>query len=155
MTSMKKIFTLTAICLTITLNSFGQKIAKKEAQQILDKTLSYLKTNDTASFVNLWYFDDTPRPYNKKVYKRQDAVEEFIMLKSFLDTALTKNLPFDEIDVEKMDSYDQYKVKYKIKAWFKYDDNKKYYKGYGFLIDNINGKWVFRFTGETSIAYRS
>jgi hypothetical protein len=155
MTSMKKIITLTVICLTITLNSFGQKISKKEAQLILDKTLGYLKTNDTASFVNLWYFDETPRPYNKKVYKRQDAVEEFIALKSFLDTALTKSLPFDEIDVEKMDSYDQYKVKYKIKAWFKYDDSKKYYKGYGFLIDNINGKWVFRFTAETSISYRS
>lgn len=155
MASMKKIITLTVICLTITLNSFGQKISKKEAQQILEKTLVYLRTNDTTSFINLWHFDDTPRPYNNKVYKRQDAVQEFIELKSFLDTALTKNLPFNEIDVEKMDSFDQYKVKYKIKGWFKYDDIKKYYKGYGFFIDNINGKWVFRFTGETSISYRS
>ncbi len=152
---MKKIITLTAICLTMTVNLFGQKITKKEAQQILEKTLAYLKTNDTASFVNLWHFDDTPRPYNKKVYTKLDAVEEFIELKSFLDTALTKNLPFDEIDVEKMDSYEKYKVKYKIKGWFKYDEKQKYYKGYGFLIDNINGKWGFRFTAETSTSYRS
>ena len=155
MTSMKKIITLTAICLTITINSFGQKISKKEAQQILEKSLGYLKTNDTASFVNLWYFDETPRPYNKNIYSRRNAVEEFIMLKSFLDTALTKNLPFDEIDVEKLDSFDKYKVKYKIKGWFKYDEKKSYYKGYGFLIANINGKWVFRFTAETSTSYRS
>lgn len=155
MTDMKKIITLTAICLTITVNSFGQKISKKEAQQILEQTLGYLKANDTTSFVNLWHFDDTPRPYNKKVYTKRDAVEEFVELKSFLDTALTKNLPFDEIDVEKMDSYEKYKVKYKIKGWFKYDEKQKYYKGYGFLIDNINGKWGFRFTAETSTSYRS
>lgn len=152
---MKKIITLTALCLTITINSFGQKISKKEAQQILEKTLGYLKTNDTTSFVNLWHFDDTPRPYNKKIYTKRDAVEEFIELKSFLDTALTKNLPFDEIDVEKMDSYEKYKVKYKIKGWFKYDEKQKYYKGYGFLIDNFDGKWGFRFTAETSTSYRS
>ena len=141
--------------MTVTVNLFGQKISKKEARQILDKTFGYLKTNDTASFVSLWYLDDTPRPYNKKVYMRQNAVEEFIELKSFLDTALAKNLPFDEIDVEKMDSYEKYKVKYKIKGWFKYDEKQKYYKGYGFLIDYINGKWVFRFTAETSTSYRS
>lgn len=151
---MKKLSTL-IVCLIITCNSFGQKLSKKEAQQILDKTLGYLKTNDTTSFVNLWHLDDTPRPYNKKVYTKQDAVEEFIELKSFLDTALTNNLPFDEIDVEKMESYEKYKVKYKIKGWFKYDEKKKYYKGYGFLIDNINGRWGFRFTAETSISYRS
>lgn len=152
---MKKIITLLAFCLTIALNSFGQKINKKEAQQILEKTLGYLKTNDTTSFVSLWHFDETPRPYNKKVYTKRDAIEEFIELKSFLDTALVRNLPFDEIDVEKMSSYEKYKVKYKIKGWFKYDEKQKYYKGYGFLIDKINGKWCFRFAAETSISYRS
>jgi hypothetical protein len=152
---MKRTFILATICLCIAINSLGQKISKKEAQQILEKTLGYLKSNDTTSFVNLWHFDDTPKPYDKKIYTKRDAVEEFIELKSFLDTALTKNLTFDEIDVEKIQSYEKYKVKYKIKGWFKYDERRKYYKGYGFLIDNINGKWGFRFTAETSISYRS
>ncbi len=151
-TNMKKKFILVTICLTIVFDSFGQKISKKEAQQIFEKTLGYLKTNDTTSFVNLWHFDDTPRPYNKKVYTRRDAVEEFVELKSFLDIAITKNLPFDEIDIEKMDSFKEYNDKYKIKGWFKYDEKKKYYKDYGFLIYTVNGKWGFRFTTETSIS---
>jgi hypothetical protein len=133
----------------------AQKISKAEAKQLLVKTLDCLKTNDTAAFVNMWYFDDTPRPYDKTIFAKQDAVEEFIELKKFLDTALTQNLPFDAIDVEKMSSFGKYKVKYKIKGWFKYDEKLKYYKGYGFLADYINKQWLFRFTVERSTSYRS
>jgi len=148
MTNMKKIFILTTFCLTLTINTFGQKLTKKEAQQFFDKTLNYLKTGDTTSFVNLWYLDNTQRPYNGKVFTRQNVIEEFNGLKTFLDTALVKNLPFDEIETEKMSN-----AFYKIKGWFKYND--KYLKGYGFLVYFINNKWVFCYTTETSVLTRA
>ena len=136
--------------------AFGQKISKKEAQQLLQNTLKYLKTGDTTAFANQWYFDNTGRPYNNKVFTRQDAVSEFYELKFFLDTALTQNLQFDEVEVENwVDAWAKYKVKYKIKGWFLYDARRKYYKGYGVLVDFVDGKWLFRFTFEKSTSYRS
>ena len=152
---MTKIIRLTLMALlTLTFQlSFGQKISKKEATQLLEKTITCFKTGDTTSFVNMWYLDKTGRPYDETVFTRQDAIQEFNELKVFLDSALTKNMTFDYVDVEKFD-WVKYKVKYKIKAWFKYDDKRKYYKGYGVLIDFVDGKWFFRFTFEQSTSYR-
>jgi hypothetical protein len=134
--------------------SFAQKISKKEAQQLLEKTITCLKTADTTAFANLWYIDDTGRPYDKSVFTRKHTVEEFNELKVFLDTALAKNWAFDYVDVDDFKSWSKYKVKYKIKAWYKYDEKLKYYKGFGVLVDFIEGKWAFRFTFEHSTSYR-
>jgi len=146
----------TLISLTLVFQlSFGQKISKKEATQLLEKTVASLKIGDTTAFASLWYLDNTGRPYDKSLFTRQDISEEFKELKVFLDTALSTNMKFDYVDVEDFSSFSKYKVKYKIKAWYLYDKKQKYYKGFGVLVDYIDNKWVYRFTFEHSINYRS
>ena len=149
---MKKIFAIA--CLLFIGNLQAQKISKKEAQKLLEKTIACLKSGDTTSFANLWNFDNTGRPYDKTVFTRQNAIQEFYELKMFLDTALVKSIPFDNVEVEDFKSWSKYKVKYKIKAWFKYDDGRRYYKGFGVLVDFIDNEWAFRFTFEQSTQFR-
>jgi hypothetical protein len=152
---MTKIFSFPLLGLLLTFQiSFGQKMSKKEATSLLQKAITHLKNNDSTSFANMWYYDNTLRPFDNSLYTRKDAIEEFNELKIFLDTAITKNLAFDEVEIENFKSSSKFKVKYKIKVWFKYDDKLHYYKGYGPLVDFIDGKWVFRFSGDQSISYR-
>ena len=47
--------------------SFGQKISKKEATQLLEKTVETLKSGDAAAFASLWSVSYT----HLDVYKRQ------------------------------------------------------------------------------------
>ncbi len=154
---MTKTFRLTTL-LVLTLMfqlSFGQKISKKESTELLEKTVASLKNNDTAAFASLWYLDNIGRPYDQSLFTRKDIVEEFNELKVFLDTALAKNMKFDYVDVENISNWEKYKVKYKIKAWYLYDAKRKYYKGFGVLVGYIDNKWVYRFTFEESINWRS
>jgi len=65
---MKKILFLIVICWTITINLFGQKITKEEAQILLDKAFVSLKKSDTTSFLNLWLFDTSTTYFNKKPF---------------------------------------------------------------------------------------
>jgi hypothetical protein len=154
MTKNIRLTTLIALTLMFQL-SFGQKISKREATELLEKTVASLKANDTTAFASLWYLDSIGRPYDKSLFTRQDIREEFNELKIFLDTALAKNMPFDYVDVEKISHWEKYKVKYKIKAWYLYDAKRKYYKGFGVLIAYIDNKWVYRFTFEQSTNWRS
>jgi hypothetical protein len=137
----------------ITQSLSAQKLSKKEAKQLLEASFNYLKMGDSISFVNMWYFDNTSRPATQKTFAKQAAYESFYELRSFLDTALAMNLPFNEIDVEKMET--KFGYSYKIKGWFEYDKKKAYYKGYGFLLGYYDNRWAFRCYPETSISYRA
>ena len=154
MTKTFRLTTLIALTLVFQL-SFGQKISKKEATAMLEKTVASLKSGDTTAFASLWYLDNTGRPYDNSVFTRKDITEEFNELKVFLDTALATNMKFDYVDVDDFHSFSKYKVKYKVKAWYLYDAKRKYYKGFGVLVDFIDNKWVYRFTFEQSINWRS
>jgi len=128
----------------------GQTITKKEARQLLEQALHYLKTSDTASFINLWRLDDAPYPYHERTYTKEDVAGDFNQMKTFLDTALKQNLTIDHIEIEKQDLKDtaKYFGEYKIKAWFRYDEH--YFKGFGFYVEYKNNKWVIRFSPDTS-----
>ena len=126
---MKKIF-LPFVCLALAVNLSGQTISQKEATELLKKSFNYLKNSDTASFVDLWYLDNTTNPPDKSAFDRQQLVQAFRELQQFLVVPV-------------------FKAKYKIKAYFKIDD--KLTLGYGFLLDYINGRWAFRWHGETTI----
>ncbi|MBI2723342.1 MAG: hypothetical protein HYX39_14305 [Bacteroidetes bacterium] len=149
---MRKIYLALAV-LIIGHSLSAQKLTKKEAKQLIETSLNYLKTDDSVSFVKMWYFDDTPRQATKQPFKNHAAYESYRELKRFLDTAITKNLPIVDMDIEKMDSDSGYT--YKIKGWFKYDEKRAYYKGYGFLLGYYENRWAFRFYPETSISYHN
>lgn len=153
-TNMKKVFSTAIICLSISGVLYGQKLSKKQARQILETAVTCLKTSDTTTFANLWYFDNTPAPFHTKSFTEQTATSYFHYLREFVDTALAQNLLIDDIEISKV-AADQQALnfgKYNIKAWFKY--NEKYYKGFGFFLDYINDKWVVRYIPDTSTLTR-
>ena len=146
----KNIYVTLIFCCLLNLAN-GQTMTQKEARQILEKSIHFLKSSDTASFINLWQLDDSAWPYHKKAFTNQDVKENFMMLKTFLDTALTKNLKIDEIEIEKYDpkKKEEFLGDYNIKAWFKY--NKHYYKGLGFNVVFRENRWFIRYSPDTSV----
>ena len=147
---MKKIFTISIICLCISTVLYGQKMTKKQARQILEKAIKSLRTADSTTFVSLWHFDGKSAPYHNQPFTEITARSYFHYLEEFLDTALIRDLKIDDIEIDKVNAEQQAMNfgKYNIKAWFKYND--KYYKGFGFFLDYINEKWVVRFIPDTS-----
>jgi len=147
---MKKIFLTTSVCLLLLLVAQGQTMHKKDAQQILEHALRYLKTSDTASFINLWLLDDSPYPFHQHPFTVEDVKNDFAHLKVFLDTALAQNYKIDHIEIEKEESKNKNERlgEYLVKAWFKY--NEHYYKGFGFYVEYKNERWVVRFSPDTS-----
>jgi hypothetical protein len=150
--NMKTTFTLAIFCFCSILNA--QKLDKKTATQLFEKTIVFLKVSDEVSFTNLWKLDDRSAPYQQVPFNKQDVRSHFEELKVFLDTAINRNFKIDDLEIEKLDELEktQYSAKYNIKAWFKYDEN--YYKGFGFNVDFIDNKWVFRFAPDYSILTR-
>jgi hypothetical protein len=144
-------FLLLPLIIGITSIVSAQDLTKKHANQILEKSIIYLKTSDSVSFIALWKIDDTPRPYHQKPFTEQDALNYFHYLKEFLDTALTHNFNINNIEVRRTSKREQSMKfgKYNIRAWFKYDQN--YYKGFGYYLDFSENKWVIRFAPDTSI----
>lgn len=147
---MKKIVILTFI-LFQSLAFTGQDLSKNEAGKLLDKVVNCLKTGDTATFANMWHLDKTADSYHTKPFDRKDVKVHFNELRTFLDTALKENYKIEDIEVEKQDKSDKdYVAIYKIKAWFKYDDDDFYNKGIGFNVDYISNKWCYRFAPDYS-----
>ncbi len=144
---MKRLF-LPFFCLLIVNNLLGQVVSTNEAKEIFQKTVSYLKSSDTSSFVNLWYLDNTGNPHDNTIFDKQQLIQEFKDLQLFLTIPLVKDLPFETIEISEMPA--ALKAKCKIKAYFKIDD--KLSLAYGFLVDYINGKWYLRWHGETTIS---
>ena len=147
---MKKQFTTAIICLCITSVLYGQKITKKQARQILEKAITSLQTEDSTTFISLWHFDGTAAPYHNNPFTESSARSYFYYLREFLDTAISRNLKIDGVEIDRVNTEQQALNfgKYNIRAWFKYND--KYYKGFGFYLDYINDKWMVRFIPDTS-----
>jgi len=130
----------------------GQTMNKKEAQQFLEKSWTYVKMNDSISFANLWSLNDNISKNQKRPHSTKELYEWCGELRDFLDTALNRNLKVDYISIEKMNLKDT-DTKYWIKAWFKYDEH--YYKGYGFYLAQKKGKWIVRDYPSTSTFMRT
>lgn len=151
---MNKLIITPIICFCLFINAFGQKPDKKFAKQLFAKTLTYLKTSDTADFIKLWVIDDKPYPYHNRPFSIADVKAIYGQLKTWLDTALNKNLSITDMDIEKMDSpEDKGMGLYKLKVWIDY--NKHYSKGFGFNMDFVDNKWVCRFGVDTSMLTRN
>lgn len=138
---MKKIITAIFISILLLTTAHAQSISKKEAHELLEKAYSYLKTSDTTSFINLWQEENTAA-------SKQKITSEFNFLREFLDTALTRNLKIDNVEIEKYNLKNT-DTKYWIKAWFKYDEHN--YKGFGFYVAYKSKRWVVRNTLSTSM----
>ena len=138
--------------------SNAQKISKQEASYLLEKAVTCLKNNDTAAFVNLWYLDNSGRPYDNTAFTKKDIIGEFNELKLFLDTAIKNNLTFDYVEIKDEKEISKHKANQfssnKILAWYLYDAKRKYYKGFGVRSAFINKQWLFRFTMQYSISNR-
>jgi len=148
---LKQLLITFSACLIAIGNLCSQTLTQNEARDFFQKTFHSLRNSDTASFVDLWYLDQTGNPHDNTVFDRQQLVSNFKELQLFLTVPLVKGLPFEEIEITEMPAI--IKAKYKIKAYFKIDDNLSL--AYGFLLDYINGKWVFRWQGERTISPKS
>src|SRR5688572_24287039 len=142
---MKRTFTITITLICVLTNASGQGLKRAQARQILETAITTLKTSDSAAFVRLWHIDSKPAPFHDNPFTEKTATTYFHYLREFIDTALTKNLKIDDIEVSKVDAVQQAQNfgKYNIKVWFKYSD--KYYKGFGFFVDYIDDRWVVRY----------
>lgn len=138
--------------------SLAQKISKQEANALLEKAVTFLKNNDTAAFVNLWYLDNSVRPYDNTTFTKNDIIAEFNELKLFLDTAIKNNLSFDYIEIRDEKDVSKHKANNvssnKLLAWYLYDAKHKYYKGFGVRSIYMNNRWLFRFNMQYSISNR-
>ncbi len=152
---MKKSTLLLGICLSLTVITYGQKLSKKEARQILEKAWNCVKTSDTLGFVKLWIIDNKQWPYHAESFDAKQVELNFLGFKEFFDTALAKNMKFDEVECDTVEHIDPHYdfSKYYIKAWFKYNNN--YRKGFGFYMDYINKQWLIRFSPDYSYESRS
>lgn len=141
-------------CFSIINFSDAQTLNKDDAARLFEKTFSYLKNNDTASFIKLWKLDNAAWPYHNRPFEDIDVIKHFEAIKIFLDSALIQNLKIESIDVEKQDANDKkYFAPYKITAWFRY--KKSLVKGIAFYVEFIDGKWKYRFSPDyTTISSR-
>ena len=102
--------------------SIRTKINKKDAKSLLDKAFTCIKNSDTNSFVSMWLLDNSDWPYHKRPFNKRDIKSDFHELKIFLDTAITQNLKFDDVEIEKETTQEMLQFgQYNIKAWFRYD----------------------------------
>lgn len=143
---MKKVFLALTVASILTV-AYGQTMTKKEAQQFLQKSWDYVKMKDSVSFSNLWSLNDSISKNHRRPHTTEETFGDYRAVREWLDTALTRNLKIDYVEVEQMNLKGT-DTKYWIKAWFKYNDH--YYKGYGFYIAYFNDKWVVRDNTTTS-----
>jgi hypothetical protein len=138
---MKKIITAAFISTLLLTTASAQSISKKEARDFLEKAWRCVITSDSTTFIQLWENENSAK---------QKLMKEFIFIREFLDTALTRNLAIDDVEIEKHNLKDT-DAEIWIKAWFKYDAH--YYKGFEFYVANKDNRWVVR--GSTSTSARS
>ena len=129
-------------------SGFSQKITQTEATDLLKKSFSYLISSDTASFIELYYLDNSSSSHHQP-YSKFDLVRDFEDIQNFLVVPIYKKLPFDRVEITDF-SNTSILAKAKIKAYFKIDDHLQL--AYGFLVDYINNKWVLRWHGERTIS---
>src|SRR5262245_1337412 len=103
---MKKIIATTFICVLFLINLQGQTLSEKQARHFLDKAWNYLKTNDTTSFINLWSLNDSISKHQERPHTRQEIIENFNVIKEWVDTALQRNLNIDHVLIEEQNLED-------------------------------------------------
>jgi hypothetical protein len=150
---MKKIIILPLICLCLAGGVYGQKLSKKESRKILENVWSYVQKSDTADFIKMWIIDKQQWPYHTTPFDVQQIRINFADFRSFFDTALIKNMKFDEVECDTVEHDDPHRgfSAYYIRAWFKF--NNDYKKGFGFYMDYVNDKWLIRFSPDYSTVW--
>jgi hypothetical protein len=153
---MKKLVALSIICLYVSINSYGQKLTPKEGRQILQKVWDCVKASDTSCFIKNWYINGDQWPYHGgKPFTVNDVKDNYYDFKAYFDSALSKNMKFDEVECDTVSHDDPHGFfsKYYIRAWFRYSPS--YRKGYGFYMDYMDNRWVIRFSPDYSVSQPS
>jgi hypothetical protein len=149
-----KAVTIILIALVISTTATAQRMTKKVAREIIEKSLTCLKTGDTATFISMWKLDDMKWPYHDRAFQKKDVIANFKFMREFIDTAVIQNLPIDEIEIEPFFLTDSVEtpISHTIRVWFRYND--LYFKGYGLHMQYIDDRWFARFDPDTSIIKR-
>lgn len=140
-----------ALLLGLFLTDLAQKPSSKEAQLLIDKTLTFLKTSDEASFIQLWHPKNEKDPEQQIPFGISEIKEHFKEMKVFLDTVLTSNKGPDKVKIEKLSSVEskEFNAKYKLRASFFY--SKVYTKEISFYLVYLNDKWAYKFAPDYTI----
>jgi hypothetical protein len=145
--TMKKIVAATVICILTLASVSAHTLSEKEAKQFLDNAWRFVKANDSTSFMNLWSLNDSLSVNQKRPHNQKEILESFRAVRQWIDTALKRNLAIDHITVDKQ-NLEGTDTEYWVRAWFKYDEHN--FKGFGFYLANMNGKWIVRDYPSTS-----
>ncbi|MBK9285583.1 MAG: hypothetical protein IPM51_14880 [Sphingobacteriaceae bacterium] len=143
---------LTVLLIIFTLPCiFAQKLQKKDAELLLDKTITFLKVSDEMSFVQLWDLNNVDSSNHQIQFTIKDIKEHFKELKLFLDTAINNRLPIKDIEVNKLDKIEQaeYLSKYKISGYFDYPNSVT--KGISFYVNFKKGAWYYKFSPDYTV----
>ena len=138
------------MCLVLGLgyNLSAQKLQKKDAELLLQKTITYLKVSDEMAFVKLWDLENPDSLNHQVQFTMLELKEHYRELKTFLDTAIHKNLPIVRVEVDKLDKIEQteYLSKFKISGYFEYPNSVT--KGIAFFVNQKDGNWYFKFAPD-------
>lgn len=137
-------FKITFICVLFSFSmGWSQIPSSNDARKLFDETVNYLKRSDTSAFIKQWaqYAEPGTNPLTSA-----DLLNHFDEMRNFLDTALKRNMPIEEIEVESMCDDEQRPVQtercnYYIKIWFKYLEY--YRKGVGLEIKYFTSHWMY------------
>lgn len=131
----------------------AQKPGTKEAELLIDKTLTFLKTSDESAFIQLWHLKNEKEPEHQVPFGVTEIREHFKEMKVFLDTVLSSNSKPDKIKIEKLSSVEsaEYAVKYKLWARFSYSEN--YSKEISFYLLYSNDKWGYRHAPDYTVIH--
>jgi hypothetical protein len=153
---MKKAITLSIICYCLSGIVNAQQLNKKESREILERVWNCVKASDSSCFIKNWAVTNDQWPYHGgKPFTINDIKDNFYDFKVYFDSALTKNMKFDEVESDTVarDDPHGYFSKYYIRAWFKYSNS--YRKGFGFYMDFVNKEWLIRFSPDYSVSQPS
>lgn len=121
----------------------AQNMGKKQAREIFEKAVVYLKVADEKNFIDLFSIS-TPSTSNLVPLTVPEIRDHYTDMRLFLDTALKNNIQIDEVFCEKLGAAEAKELgaKWKIGAMFRYSD--VYRKGLSFYVDKESGKWKLR-----------
>jgi hypothetical protein len=133
--------------LSVGLKGFSQKLSKKDASILIDKTLTYLKVSDELAFMHLWQLTTSEENKHQVAFSNAEIKEHFKEMKIFLDTAITKNLS-PTISIEKLNKVEgeEYSATHKLTACFVFDTFIT--KCLAFYLVNNKANWYYRFSPD-------
>ncbi len=153
---MKKSIIISILSLCFSGIVYSQQLSKKESRQILQQVWDCVKNSDSSGFIKMWDIDNDQWPFHGgKPFTVNDCKDNYEDFKIYFDSALAKNMKFDEVESDTVSKDDPHGFfsKYYIRAWFKYSGT--YRKGFGFYMAYINNKWLIRFSPDYSVTQSS